>query len=96
MNLNFLKNPFISGIICSIVVMFFFYIDSKITKKKKEKKEYFKILIFVSLTIGILIYIIKIHGLFIKEDNIELIKSSIENPVIKEIKKPLDTGIANF
>jgi hypothetical protein len=96
MNLNFLKNPFISGGICSIVVMILFYIDSKITRKKKEKKEYFKILLFVSLTIGILIYIIKIHGLFAKDEIAETIQKGIEKPILKEIKKNLDTGIANF
>lgn len=96
MNLDFLKNPFISGILCSIIVMIFFYIDSKIVRKKKEKKEYFKIFLFVSLTIGVLIYIINIHGLFVEGKKIESINTTIQKPIIKEIKKSLDTGIADF
>ena len=96
MNLDFLKNPFISGILCSIIVMIFFYIDSKIVRKRKEKKEYFKIFLFVSLTVGVLIYIINIHGLFVESKKIESINTTIQKPIIKEIKKSLDTGIADF
>jgi hypothetical protein len=91
MNFEFLKNPFVSGIICATIIIILFFIDSKIVKKKKEKKEYIKIFIFVSLTVGILIYIMNIHELFI-----ETIRTSIETPIIKEIKKNLDTGIADF
>ena len=50
MNLDFLKNPFISGIISASVVVILFLIDSKIVKKKKEKKDYIKIFIFVLLS----------------------------------------------
>ena len=96
MNLNFLKNPFISGAICSIIIIILFYLDSKITKKKKQKKEYFKIFFLVFFTVSILIYVIKIHGLFTKDQNFEKIVENVEKPIFKEIKKNLDTGIANF
>ena len=43
MNFEFLKNPFVSGIICATIIIILFFIDSKIVKKKKEKKEYIKI-----------------------------------------------------
>ena len=96
MNFEFLKNPFVSGIICATIVIILFFIDSKIVKKKKEKKEYIKIFIFVCLTVGILIYVINIHELFIENKDMETIKASVETPIIKGIKKTLETGIADF
>jgi|TARA_R110001599_G_scaffold287233_1_gene489764 uncharacterized membrane protein len=95
MNLDFLKNPFISGIISASVVVILFLIDSKIVKKKKEKKDYIKIFIFVLLSVSVLIYIMNIHGLFTNNKILEKVETSIELPV-KEIKRALDTGIADF
>lgn len=89
MNFEFLRNPFIFGGLSSLIIIILFYIDSKIIKKKKEKKEYFKIFIFVFITVSLLIYFMNINNLF------------IDNPIktIKESKLPepvLDTGIPDF
>ena len=94
MNISILKNPIVSAFISATIITLLFFIDSKIIKKKKEKKEYIKIFIFVSLTVGILIHIMNIHELF---GEIKLVKpvETVE-AVVKEVKKTLDTGIADF
>jgi hypothetical protein len=91
MNIDFLKNPFIASVICATIILLLFLIDSKIVKKKKEKKEYIKIFLFVSLTVGILIHIMNIHGLFAEGKVFQTVESTV-----KEVKKTLDTGIADF
>ena len=91
MNIEILKNPFVSAFISAIIITLLFFIDSKIIKKKKEKKEYIKIFLFVSLTVGILIHVMNIHELFIENKVLKKVE-----PIVKEVKKTLDTGIADF
>jgi hypothetical protein len=89
MDIKFLINPLISGGICSVIILILFYIDSKIIKKQKEKKEYIKIFLFVFITVSLLIYIMKIHNLFVED-------ISIINKTPKIQTKVLDTGMADF
>tara|TARA_B100001248_G_scaffold249031_1_gene221862 strand:- start:898 stop:1173 length:276 start_codon:yes stop_codon:yes gene_type:complete len=91
MNILILKNPFVSAFISGTIITLLFFIDSKIIKKKKEKKEYIKIFLFVSLIVGILIHIMNIHKLFVENKVLKKVE-----PVVKEVKKTLDTGIADF
>ena len=94
MNISILKNPIVSAFISATIITLLFCIDSKIIKKKKEKKEYIKIFVFVSLTVGILIHVMNIHELF---GEIHLVKTAeTVETVVKEVKKTLDTGIADF
>jgi len=98
MNISILKNPIVSAFISATIITLLFFIDSKIIKKKKEKKEYIKIFVSVSLTVGILIHIMNIHGLFGEIQIVNAVETGKEavKEVVKEVKKTLDTGIADF
>ena len=97
MNISILKNPIVSAFISATIITLLFFIDSKIIKKKKEKKEYIKIFVFVSLTVGILIHIMNIHELFGEIHPVKSVEiAETVETVVKEVKKTLDTGIADF